>query len=134
MSMRDCIGYKNNGRAVPPTMSATVTINVSLLFAFLDPIVTLNHSPWLSRFEPGACILDESYETLRQFPNAFCLTPLNGFCGDELRTYANGRGASQNKIGRRLLIHASCGNQGNLWQRSLQCFDVTLAANLRAGK
>src|SRR5580658_3826777 len=134
MSTGDSSGHENKGRGVPAAVVALAIINELLLFAFFDSIEFLNNSFWLSGFKPGACILNKSDETLRQLANPFRLTPLNGLRGDEFGAHADGRGASQNEVGRRLLVHASRGNQGNLRQRSPQSFDVAVAANLRAGK
>src|ERR1700682_5724687 len=66
--------------------------------------------------------------------DSFRLTQLNGIFRDQLSPYADRRRTSENEIGSGPLIYASCGDQAYLWERPLQGSDVTVSADLRAGK
>ena len=108
--------------------------NVLFLLALFNPTELLPDWPRFSRFDSCARVLHESYKALRQFLNSRRLAPFNGLRGDKLGADADGRGSREDKIGSRLLIHTTRGDQRDLWKRRLQGFDVTVASDLRAGE
>src|SRR5229473_1678659 len=82
----------------------------------------------------GASVVHKTHKPARQFMDPFRLTQLDGIFGDQLSPYADRGRSRENEIGGCLLIHSSCGDQAHLWERPLQSADVTVAADLRAGK
>ena len=66
--------------------------------------------------------------------NPIRLTQLDGIFRDQLSSYADRGRSRENEIGGCLLIYAARSDQAHLWERPLQSSDVTVAADLRAGK
>jgi hypothetical protein len=65
----------------------------------------------------------------RQFMYPFLLTLLDGFLRHQLSTNADGTRSRKNKIRGCQLIYASRRNQGHVSKRSLQRFNVFVAAD-----
>src|SRR6267378_681646 len=85
----------------------------------------------------GAAAASGSHEvqkSVRQFANSPLLPLLYGFAGNQFASDAECRRSRQNETDRRLLIHASSGDQWDPRKGPLESANVAVAANLRAWK
>src|ERR1700722_12497003 len=104
-----------------------------VLLAILELLELPRHND-SRRLNPLPRLPDKSCESQRQFLDAFRLPSLNRLRRNQLAADADCRSASQNIASRSLLIHATRGNQRNLWQRRFHRADVMISADIGARK
>src|SRR5580698_9569020 len=86
------------------------------------------------RLNPLSRLPNKSRESQRQLLDSFRLPSLDRFRRNQLAADANRRSSRQNIAPCCLLIHASRGNQRNLWQRRFHGANVPIATHIGARK
>jgi len=89
---------------------------------------------WCYSRQPSPRIFNEPKEAVCEFLNSLHLSSRDGIRRYQVHPDPQGSGARQNESGCRMLSHAPRRDQGNLRQRLLQCFDISVPAYLGTGK